>query len=85
MSPDGRLVVHLQEDGDVVVGIWGRDTHGDPAIVSAEFCAGGGGRRSPRTVEALKILMAAMQADNDAEPHPYDYQWKYYFSVREGS
>jgi len=83
MSPDGTLTLHLQQDGDVVVIVNGYDTHGERSMVSVEFCAGGGGGMSPRTVEALKLLMAAMQADNDAGPFARDYERRYRFDLRE--
>lgn len=82
MSPKGVVRLFLQEDGDVVVEIAGREEHGEREKASAEFCSGGGGGMSPRTVEALKLLMAAMQADNDAGPGVRDYERKCYFDLR---
>lgn len=60
MSPDGRLQVFLEEDGDVVVGIVKEDI-----IVSVEFCSpGSGGGLSPNTLMALRQLAIAMEKDN---------------------
>lgn len=83
MSPDGHLRLYLQEDGDIVLTVHGRRWGSDePSTASIEFCADGGGGRSPRTVEALKLLMAAMQADEDAGHLSRDYERQYHFDLR---
>lgn len=64
MSPDGKLMLIVQADGDVIVSVTSSD-EGTGAHASIEFCtpfSGGGG--SPRTHKALLALVEAMQADN---------------------
>lgn len=70
MSPDGRLRLHLQEDGDVLVCICKPDvTLGESPYHFVEFCApGAGGGQSPHTRKALLDLMAAIQKDNEENP-----------------
>lgn len=67
MSPDGRLRLLIQDDGDViVVALSPGDELHDPSMTSVEFCtpfAGGGG--SKRTFKALHALAKAMQEDNE--------------------
>lgn len=64
MSPQGRLRVCVQSDGDVIICII--EDHGQ--VSDVEFCApGAGGGGSRRTWEALRNLVAAMEADN-ADP-----------------
>lgn len=87
MSPEGKLTLHVQPDGDVVLSIWGKDAGSEYHMVSAEFCTiGGGGGMSPRTLEALKGLMAAMDADNKAEARSRidlrDYESKVVYQVK---
>jgi hypothetical protein len=88
MSPDGILRLHLQADGDVVLYVSGRSASGydKTKSVSIEFCSNSGGGKSPRTLEALKALMAAMAADNEAPPTGLrDYQPKAHYFRREAS
>jgi hypothetical protein len=69
MSPDGRLGIYLQDDGDLVVDIVGRDMHGGPTFASVEFCCtGSGGGRSPHTRDALYELALAIEKDNVERP-----------------
>lgn len=60
MSPDGRLQIFLEPDGDVVIGIVK-----DGIMTSVEFCSpGSGGGRSRNTIMALRQLAIAMEKDN---------------------
>lgn len=69
MSPDGKLVLLLQPDGDVIVNVRpsadDRDYEGSPFGVSVEFCASGG--RSPKTLKALRHLFEAMKEENKCD------------------
>jgi len=61
MDKDTALVVHVQDDGDVCVGI------GSPLIPlkMVEFCTiGMGGGRSENTFKALRALAEAIKKDN---------------------
>ncbi len=64
MSPDGKLRLCVEDDGDVIVQvIEGSDNNFDAGCV--QFCtpfSGGGGSR--RTFEALRRLAEAMAMDN---------------------
>lgn len=66
MSPDGRLQLHRQEDGDVCLTVMeGYLEGGISESASVEFCTpflGGGG--SHETYGALLRLMEAMEKDN---------------------
>ena len=65
MSPDGRLQVLIQADGDAIITAVSRDAAGKFSMTSVEFCApGGGGGRSPRTRAALVELARAISEDN---------------------
>lgn len=71
MSPDGKLTLMLQRDGDVVVSIVKGYSDDMERFETAdvEFCAGGGGGgRSMKTREALVALMVAMESDNEERP-----------------
>ena len=64
MSPDGRLRLLQQEDGDVIVAIVPASDSRRP-MVEVEFCScGAGGGQSPKTLEALRNLITAMHQDN---------------------
>lgn len=64
MSPDGRLEVMVDGDGDAIVAV--SSGHGDDfRTASVEFCTGFGGGRSPRTRKALLDLMLSIEADNE--------------------
>lgn len=69
MSPDGKLRIIRQNDGDIIIGII---PGFDKDIVfgqSVEFCeCGSGGGRSPKTRRALIALMKAMEEDNADRP-----------------
>ena len=70
MGRGGKLRLRTDADGDVHVVCDGVDqVTGKPAVVSVEFCRIGlGGGRIPRTLEALRALMFAMQTENDTDP-----------------
>ena len=57
MSPTGFLELFRQDDGDIVVKVWGEGFNGN----SVEFCTSGG--HSPKTLAALRQLMQAMAED----------------------
>ena len=65
-----KLRLRTDVDGDVHVICDGVDRMtGKPAVVTVEFCRPGlGGGRSPQTLDALRALMFAMQAENDTNP-----------------
>jgi hypothetical protein len=65
MSPNGRLILLIEDDGDVIVTCQEGDEHGGPQGATVQFCtpfAGGGG--SHRTFKALRALAIAMAEDN---------------------
>lgn len=67
MSPDTKLRIHVQFDGDIQVTIISND--GKSLYKTVEFCAmGEGGGRSLKTREALFALMTAMEEDNTENP-----------------
>lgn len=66
MSPDGRLSLYRDVDGDVHVKVIPPMDRKDDYAPSVEFvthCA-----RSPRTVAALQALIEAMRLDNEESP-----------------
>ena len=68
MSPDGRLRLVRQDNGDVILAIIPPIGSGRP-IVDVEFCSiGAGGGQSPNTLRALRDLMEAMRRDNIEQP-----------------
>lgn len=66
MSPDGELRLLMQDDGDIIVEVWGHNSCSQPLLrVQVEFCSiGAGGGRSPHTREALIALAIAIAQDN---------------------
>jgi len=70
MSPDGRLRVFQQDDGDVIISIV-PSSDGIKMLPSAEFCTRSGGGRSPHTRKAILALMEAMRKDNAEDPNEY--------------
>jgi hypothetical protein len=70
MSPDGKLILLQQRDGDMILNIRpskdDMDYEGSPFGVTVEFCVSGG--RSPNTLDALRQLMLAMEKDNAERP-----------------
>ncbi len=66
MSPNGRLRLFRQDDGDMCVAI----IEDDGTMAGVEFCVPGtGGGKSPKTLRALHALAHAILEDNAAEPH----------------
>lgn len=66
MSPNGRLEIFRQDDGDICLSIVNKE--GDSA--SIEFCVpGAGGGKSPETLQALSDLGIAMLKDNQNDPN----------------
>jgi hypothetical protein len=71
MSPDGRLRIWQQEDGDFIVEVVPESAKQEPSA-SVEFCTvGSGGGRSPHTRLALAALMEAIRQDNAESPTPH--------------
>ncbi len=71
MSPDGRLRVWMQQDGDLIVEVVPESSKQEPSA-SVEFCTvGSGGGRSPHTRKALMELMEAIKRDNKESPIPH--------------
>lgn len=69
MSPDGTLIVGLDNDNDVYIEVSG-NRHGQWQSAAVEFCnGGGGGGHSSATRAALINLMTAMESDNEKVPH----------------
>jgi hypothetical protein len=73
MGEGTALVVHIQDDGDIIVGI------GKPLLPGSgntvEFCTVGmGGGRSERTFNALRALAKAIKEDNAESPLDYKGQ-----------
>jgi len=73
MSVDGKLILIIQEDGDVIVNI--RPSRevldregGSPFGLTAEFCTHAGGGQSKHTLIALKQLANAIEMDNKLTP-----------------
>lgn len=69
MSPDGKLQLIVQEDGDIIVSVIENHEHRGFQWASVEFCTlGSGGGRSRHTREALRALIIAIQKDNEERP-----------------
>ncbi|MDH0959083.1 hypothetical protein EGJ86_19310 [Pseudomonas sp. o96-267] len=68
MSPDGRLALFRDSDGDIHVRVIPPTERTDDYAPSIEFVTHC--QRSPRTVEALQALMEAMRLDNEERPLP---------------
>ena len=69
MSPDGRLMVMIQDDGDVIISVIQSEEQRISAMPSVEFCSvGAGGGQSPYTREALANLYWAIKRDNEENP-----------------
>jgi hypothetical protein len=66
MSPDGKLKLIQQDDGDIIVVVQESLSEFRATSASVEFCIPGtGGGTSPETHKALLHLMEAMAADNE--------------------
>lgn len=69
MSPDGRLQVFIEDDGDVIVtAVPPPSNSANPMNwlkpVSVQFCAGSGGGQSPRVRLAILELARAIEIEN---------------------
>jgi hypothetical protein len=70
MSPDGKLQLFMEDDGDVIVTVFppqpsSLHAHPPKEPVSVQFCTcGSGGGQSSRTRDALVALADAIEADN---------------------
>lgn len=68
MSPDGKLTLVIEPDGDIVVEVttWTSPSGGQMfRQAQVQFCAcGSGGGRSPETRKALLALFQAIEKDN---------------------
>jgi hypothetical protein len=76
MSPDGRLTVFVEDDGDIIVTVDGPSADVDPtltrSIASVQFCVpGSGGGKSPHTLAALRngLQIPIAQSQGGARPH----------------
>lgn len=72
MSPEGKLELLMQTDGDMIVVVHQADDGSlqRASMASVEFCTRAGGGASPETLKALHDLMIAMAKDNrDAKTH----------------
>jgi len=76
MSPNGKLTLHQQDDGDVVVTVM--DENG--RTVAVEFCMSGG--RSPRTLAGLFALLCAMAEDNADERVAHGRSARHAYALR---
>lgn len=73
MSPDGKLILFQQDDGDIIVTVQESLELLGPSRASVEFCIPGtGGGGSPETHRALRDLMEAMRADDDGTTVKHD-------------
>lgn len=64
MDNVSKIVVLLQEDGDIIVGVV-EEQFGKLVSASVEFCTpGSGGGLSPATHEALRNLIEAIRKDS---------------------
>lgn len=65
MSKEGRLMMTIEDDGDVILTIIpDSETNPKARMLSVQFCTRAGGGRSPLTLRALHRLYEAMSADN---------------------
>lgn len=69
MSPDGKLSILIEDDGDVIVTIFEPDsmTH-EAFMASAQFCTYSGGGQSPKVRDALLQLALAIKEENENSP-----------------
>jgi hypothetical protein len=69
MSPDGKLTVLIEDDGDIIIEAttWTSPTGGRLfRQAQVQFCTcGSGGGQSPETRKALLSLFDAIQRDNE--------------------
>ncbi len=76
MSPDGKLVVMMEDDGDMILkivqtheGFSGRP-FAEPIFASVQFCTLAGGGHSPAVRRAIRQLAEAIERDNVENPDP---------------
>jgi hypothetical protein len=70
MSADGKLILFIEDDGDVIVTVYEpRKSVDDARTASAQFCtSSNGGGQSPRVRAALLQLAVAIKEENEAKP-----------------
>jgi hypothetical protein len=69
MSPDGKLMLLVEDDGDIIVSVIGRGLTDELRRAQVQFCTvGSGGGRSQHTRTALRSLILAIQKDNEERP-----------------
>jgi|TARA_Y100001934_G_scaffold283268_1_gene401679 hypothetical protein len=68
MSPDGKLSLFRDSEGDIHVRVVPPEDRADDYAPAIEFV--GHCQRSPRTLAALEALMEAMRLDNEERPLP---------------
>lgn len=69
MSREHYLALVIQDDGDVIVQVYGADITRAARSASVEFCVPGtGGGRSSRVRKALLELAEAIALDNAEDP-----------------
>lgn len=79
MSPDGRLTLFMEDDGDVIVEVqqyydtWSTNKLENPRIAQVQFCTLRGGGSSLRTRRALVNLVEAMVEDQKERPQQDPY------------
>ena len=71
MSPNGKLRLYQQPDGDIIVGIIPDPDQEDytklfPSVEFCNTCMGGG--QSPHVLQALRNLINAIELDNKEKP-----------------
>lgn len=69
MSPDGRLRILMEDDGDMIVTIV--PSGDENPSQSVQFCTLQGGGNSLHTRKALVALMDAIRLDNAERPNDY--------------
>ena len=69
MSPDGYLQMMVEDDGDVILVVYGTGLdQTEYHRVSLQFCTFGGGGQSATVRNALLHLIQAIQQDNAERP-----------------
>ena len=70
MSPEGYIEVLQEEDGDVILVVYGNEPLdiNEYVYTSVQFCTFGGGGRSANVRKALLALRDAIVADNTESP-----------------
>ena len=69
MSPDGKLCMVMEDDGDVCLSIYVGSENMGKSFFGIQFCTPGtGGGKSPHVMAALRNLMKAIELDNKEYP-----------------